>query len=182
MDLRITELSTQKERQIFFKECCNRLAEANFVVINSINSVLFNTLVTQFGPPSANGILIACGNIYYSKQMEEAGYVEHELVFHELLHVLSVPIEYRQLMNHDTEKSYKLIRNKFNDNMRVSTESAVLGAQAILYDTLNATGWIGGRFFTGHIREIKDGFARTDVKDEWKIRGHKLLKLISVPF
>jgi lipid II:glycine glycyltransferase (peptidoglycan interpeptide bridge formation enzyme) len=179
--LSINEYSTEDERRKFFKEKANMLADSNGVKINIVSLEEHIQFYYLYGNPSARSIFIHEGDIYINKDYDEKNIVEYELVFHELLHILSVPKRYRYLMCNDTEKSYKKIKEKFIDKNKISTESAVIGAQYILYTQINATGWLGGSFFRGHIRVlIKDNSYTTDVPKEYQDRGRKLLRRLNL--
>lgn len=182
MNLSFHKQMTTRQKNDFFREKVNVLAKANRVSINAVCEEELFDLYYQFGRPSADGIFICNGSICYDRNKDEGSDVNQELVFHELLHILSVPPEYRVLMNHDTEKSYKNIRAVYNDTQKLCRESAVLGAQFLLYEDMNCEGYLSGSFFSGYIRSINAyGDAKTDIHREWTARGRKLLNSIRVP-
>lgn len=185
MGVRINYLSTDEERNVFFKEKSEELARANNILIHYLSRDEHNDLYYQLGRPSANGIFIKNGEIYLNARDATKMLIEHELVFHELLHILSVPPEYRAMMNHDTEKSYKMIKREksYKDPNRISCESAVIGAQSLIYEMIDGIGWLGGAFFRGHIRAIdSNGKQSTCVPQEWGARGQRLINRINLDF
>lgn len=185
MALQINYLSTDAERNVFFKEKSNELAIANNVNIHLLSQEKHNDLYYKLGRPSANGIFIKNGNIFLNVKDAKQMNIEFELVFHELLHILSVPPEFRVLMNHDTEKSYKFIKREksYQDINRISCESAVIGAQSIIYEMIGGIGWLGGSFFRGYIRQVdSNGKQSTCVPKEWRERGQLLINRINLDF
>lgn len=185
MALRINFLSTDSECNAFFKEKSEELARANNIEIHHLSREDHSNLYYKLGRPSANGIFIHEGAIYLCARDAQQMRIEHELVFHELLHIISVPPEYRNMMNHDTEKSYKEIKYMFgyDDPNRISCESAVIGAQSLIYEMISAKGWLGGAFFRGHIRALKNETEHyTDVPNEWRERGQLLINRINLEF
>lgn len=174
---------SEHQQNLVFKEKFYTLAHSNNIVIRHLRDGEHIDLYYEYGRPSADAIFIVDGGISLSETFVKEDRVQYELAFHELLHILSVPPNLRHLMSHDTEYSYSLIRKEYSDIQRLSTESAVLGLQSLLYEKMNVTGWLRGSFFTGYLRSIGDDkMPFTDVKDEWRIRGKKLLKLINTEF
>lgn len=117
----------------------------------------------------AAGLIITKGEILFCPSVDSAGF---SLAIHELLHVIVVPKEFRELVDHDTEASYRNIRKYYNDTEKLCTESAVIGAQSLLYKQHKITAYLGGRFFNGYLRDENEG---TCVPDEWLIRGQLAL-------
>lgn len=182
MNLSFHTHMTTRQKNDFFRDKSNALAKANRVSINAVSEEELFELYLKYGRPSADGIFIHNGSIYFDGSKDEGSDVDQELIFHELLHILSVPPEYRYLMNHDTERSYKKIREVYNDTQKLCRESAVLGAQYELYDLMNCEGYLSGSFFSGYIRSVNVyGEAKTEIKKEWASRGRKLLNSIRVP-
>ena len=64
MGVRINYLSTDEERNVFFKEKSEELARANNILIHYLSRDEHNDLYYQLGRPSANGIFIKNGEIY----------------------------------------------------------------------------------------------------------------------
>lgn len=155
------------------KRIVHELAISNNVSIAYIDSKLAKAIQKDKGFYSVEGVYIEKGSLLIHEKD-----VDHfHLVLHELLHILSVPQQFRHLMDQDTQDSYKIIKHRFNydDKQRTCTESAVLGAHHLICKYYNYKCSIEGQFFTG---TIYDSDSLTDVKPEWIERGRLLLKSI----
>lgn len=149
------------------------IAKANGVNVFYCNKTVFDFLMEKFNNEIVlDGILIYNGSLYFCDHYTKS----IPLLFHELLHILSVPKEHRYYMKYDTEKSYKLIKKFHDDPKRILNESAVHGAQAILMKKFNIQSYVWGNFFNGWIH--KDGYS--DVDSEWLERGQLLLNQIKM--
>lgn len=165
--------STYANDNAIMKSIVHHLALCNNVSITYIDSKLAKAIQKDKGFYSVEGVYIEKGNILI---YDDA--VDHfHLVLHELLHILSVPQQFRYLMDQDTQESYKIIKHRFKhvDKQRICTESAVLGAHHLVCKYYNHTCSIQGSFFTGTIYDFD---STTDVKPEWIERGRLLLKSI----
>lgn len=165
--------STYANDNAIMKDIVHKIAICNNVSITYIDSKLAKAIQKDKGFYSVEGVYIEKGNVIIHEDS-----VEHfHLVLHELLHILSVPQQLRYLMDQDTQKSYKIIKNRFKhvDKQHICTESAVLGAHHLVCKHYNYKCSIQGSFFTG---TIYDSDSITDVKPEWIERGMLLLKSI----
>lgn len=169
--------STYDDMNKWYGEVVHLLAENNNVNVYHVNEETVEDYYFKYGSPSAADIFILDGNLEIYENSNA-----YELSLHELLHILSVPPEYRYLMNNDTEKSYKAIKKLVSDKDRIMTESAVLGAQAILFKKFGVCGSLHGSFFSGNLHKYDrhSGESITDVKSEWMKRGEKLLSKLNL--
>ena len=165
--------STYASDNAIMKSIVHHLALCNNVSITYIDSKLAKSIENAKGFYSVEGVYIEKGNLL----IQEDRIQYFQLVLHELLHILSVPQQFRYLMDQDTQDSYKIIKHRFkyNDKQRICTESAVLGAHHLVCKYYNYTCTIDGSFFTGI---IYDSDNPTDIKPEWIERGKLLLKSI----
>lgn len=165
--------STCANDNAIMKSIVHHLALCNNISITYIDSKLAKAIQKDKGFYSVEGVYIEKGNLLIQEDC-----VEHfHLVLHELLHILSVPRQFRYLMDQDTQESYKIIKQRFKyvDKQRICTESAVLGAHYLVCKYYNYRCSIQGSFFTGTIYDFD---SNTDVKPEWIERGRLLLKSI----